>query len=436
MPALDESNRVPSPRGRFVNKVLNASQIGVLAAVLLAGSPALAAEKRSVPQYDGRADTRGDGAFWIPRVLLAPLWLVYECLVRIPIGAAVTAIEESATTQRAVHVLTFGSEKNAGLAPTFLVDRGMLPAVGGYFWWDDALVTGNHLRVHAVTWGAPLVLATLSDRYDLDDRSSVSLTASFARRRDNLYYGIGPDTPDGARTRYRSRVIDVAPSYERELGRGVHLGTKAGVRDTAFVQPAAGYTIAYQHADLSFDTRSLGLHGAGVRAAVSSDGAFDFASTPKNSWFGYGATLTGFWDIADSARVVTLTATTQLVDPIARDGSIPFTELPTLGGYTTMRGFLPGRMIDRSAAAVTLGYQWPVWSFLDGELEAATGNVFGAGLRGFEPGRLRFSGAVGLRTLSIPEAQLELLTGFGTDTFDQGGKISSFRLVFGATHGF
>jgi len=416
--------------------LLNASQTGFLAAILLTGSPAVAGEKRPVPHYDGRPDAGGDGAIWIPRVLLAPLWLVYEFLVRIPIGAAVTAIEESATTQRAVHVLTFGSEKNAGIAPTFLLDRGMLPAIGGYFWWDDALVDGNHLRIHAATWGEPLVLATVSDRYDLDDRSSVSLTASFTRRRDNLYYGIGPETPDSARTRYRSRVIDVAASFERELGRGVHLGTKAGVRDTSFVERAAGYTIAYQHADLAFDTRSLGLRGAGVRASASGDSAFDSSNTPRSSWLGYGAALEGFWDIAESDRVLTLTATTRLVDPIARGGSIPFTELPTLGGYTTMRGFLPGRMIDRSAAAVTLGYQWPVWSFLDGELEAATGNVFGAGFRGLEPGRLRFSGAVGLRTLSIPEAQLELLTGFGTDTFDAGARISSFRLVFGATHGF
>lgn len=436
MPFHDESNRVQPSRGRLVCTLLNVSQTALLAAILLASSSAIAGEKRPVPHYDGRAESGGDGALWIPRVLLAPLWLVYEFLVRFPIGAAVTAVEESATTQRAVHVLTFGSEKSAGIAPTFLFDRGMLPAVGGYFWWDDALVDGNHVRVHAATWGEPKVLATVSDRYDLDDRSSVSLTASFARRRDNLYYGIGPDTLDGARTRYRSRVLDIAPGFERELGRGLHLGTKAGVRDTSFETHDAGYTIAYQHADLAFDTRSLGLHGAGVRASASGDGAFDVSRTPRSSWFGYGAALEGFWDIAESARVLTLTATIRFVDPIARGSAIPFTELPTLGGDTTMRGFLPGRMIDRSAAAVTLGYRWPVWSFLDGELEAATGNVFDAGLRGFDVGRLRFSGAVGLRTLSIPEAELELLTGFGTDTFDQGARVSSFRLAFGATHAF
>ena len=431
-------NRVLSFRGSRLQRLLNASQIVRIVALLLTSSPAFADEKRAVPDYDGRAQTHGDGALWIPRVLLAPLWLVYEFIVRFPIGAAITTLEESAGVQRALHVLSLGAEKNAGLAPTFFLDRGMLPTVGAYFWWDDALARGNHVRVRASTWGEPVVLASVSDRYDLDDRTSVAFVASFVRRRDALFWGLGPDTFDSARGRYRARVLDIAPGLEHELGGGLHLGTRVGVRDAHLTdrtpRVASDYTIAYQHAELAFDTRGIGSHAVGLRTVARADGAFDGASTPGSSWFGYGATVEGFWDIGASARTLKLTATTQLVDPIA--GAIPFTELATLGGNAAMRGFLPGRMIDRSAAALTLAYAWPVWSFLDGEVEAATGNAFGAGLRGFAPGKLRLSGNVGLRTLSIPEAQLELLLGFGTDTFDQGTSVQSFRLAFGISHAF
>lgn len=386
------------------------------------------------PDYDGRRDEGASAALWIPRLLVAPLYLVWEYLVRVPIGAAVVAIEKSDTFARVVHAGTFGSKKTAGIAPTFLLDTEMLPAVGAYVWWDDALVRGNHVRIRAATWGAPLVLASLVDRYELDERSSVSLTASFARRRDNVFYGLGPEAPEDARRRYRSRVVDVGAAFERELGGGLHLATRVGLRDVGFDDrvPARGYTLGYERGTLAFDTRARGLHATGLRLEANGEGAF---ASERRSWFAYGGSARAFWDVGGSARVLSLAGTVAMVDPIA-DGTIPFTELATLGGYERMRGFLPGRMLGRSAASVTLAYQWPVWSFLDGEIEAATGNVFGARLRDFDAGKLRFSGAVGLRTLAVPESELELLVGFGTETFASGMGLESVRCVLGATHAF
>ena len=136
-------------------------------------------------------------------------------------------------------------------------------------------------------------------------------------------------------------------------------------------------------------------------------------------------------------RLVSLAADALFVDPLQGGArGIPFTEDITLGGSALMRGFLPGRLTDRSAAVATLGYEWPIWAFLDGTLSAAVGNVFGAGLRGFDVDRLRFSGTLGIRSNSSPDHQFELLTGFGTEPFDQGGAVTSFRLALGATRGF
>lgn len=420
---------------RFPERRLNAVQCILLAALaFLVPFPAHADERRAVPDYDGRGDGGASAALWIPRVLVAPLYLVWEYLVRVPIGAAVRGVEKNGAVSRALHVATFGSAKSAGIAPTFLFDTDMLPAVGAYFWWDDALVDGNHVRIRAATWGAPLVLASLSDRYDLDERSSVSLVASFARRRDNVFYGLGPDAPDGARRRYRSRIADASAGFERELGLGIHLATRVGVRDVAFDERvvASDYTLGYQRVALAFDTRASGLRGSGLRLETTGEGSF---ASERRSWVTYGGSAHAFWDIGGSARVLSLAGTLTFVDPIA-DGAVPFTELATLGGYERMRGFLPGRMVDRSAASLTLAYRWPVWSFLDAGIEAAAGNVFGPRLRGLDAGKLRFSGAVGLRTLAIPEAELELLVGFGTATFADGMGLESVRCILGATHAF
>jgi hypothetical protein len=101
-----------------------------------------------------------------------------------------------------------------------------------------------------------------------------------------------------------------------------------------------------------------------------------------------------------------------------------------------MRGFYPGRVLDRSAAVATLHYVWPVGAWFDGDIQAAVGNAFGEHLGAFSPGLLRFSGALGLSTVGLQDAPLELLFGLGTETFDRGAQIDSVRVSFGVPRSF
>jgi hypothetical protein len=117
-------------------------------------------------------------------------------------------------------------------------------------------------------------------------------------------------------------------------------------------------------------------------------------------------------------------------------GDIPFTEQVVLGGFGLMRGYKPGRLIDRSALVSTLLYEWPVWAWLNGTAQLALGNVFGTHLDAFEPGLLRLTAGMGLRTTTSPDHQLELLVGFGTEPYDEGMNITSVRVFLGGTHGF
>ncbi|HMJ12363.1 MAG TPA: BamA/TamA family outer membrane protein, partial [Polyangiaceae bacterium] len=116
--------------------------------------------------------------------------------------------------------------------------------------------------------------------------------------------------------------------------------------------------------------------------------------------------------------------------------SIPFTEQVSLGGERPLRGFLQDRLIDRSAVAATLEYQWPIWVFLDGALHYAVGNVFGEHLEGFEAKKLRNSVGLGVRSNTARDHPFEILVAVGTETFEQGAGIDHVRFVFGTTSGF
>jgi hypothetical protein len=64
------------------------------------------------------------------------------------------------------------------------------------------------------------------------------------------------------------------------------------------------------------------------------------------------------------------------------------------------------------------------------------GNVFGEHLDGFRFERLRWSGALGVESNGAPDSAFQFLLGAGSETFESGGKIDSFRFAVGATHGF
>ncbi len=430
-----------------------------------AAPAAIRTERREVPDYDGLGDaptTAGDVLLWVPRILVLPLYLTTEYLIRRPLGAAITAIEHNRVVQGALYFITFGGNKNIGLVPTFFGDFGALPSVGGYFFWDNALVSRNHVRVHAGTWGPKFISVSVTDRYDVGPDSTAALRGSWSRRADQLFYGLGPDSKSANVSRYSATSLDVGPAYDLRSSHHFTLATAVGVRRTSFddteqccgdpsvrdrvgagqlaLPPrlADGYTLGYQSASIAFDTRnSRPAHQSGLRVVVDGQPAFDVSRRPGNAWVRYGATVGGFWDVTGKARVLSLTFAGLFADPLTGAGSdIPFTEQVSLGGSTFMRGFLPGRLVDRSAAVATLAYQWPAWVFLDGTMHVSTGNVFGPALRGFEPGKLRLSTGVGVRTNSSPDHQFELLVGFGTDTFADGAKLTSFRLALGATRGF
>jgi hypothetical protein len=423
--------------------------------------------KRALPDYDGLGPaptTAGDVALWVPRVVLSPLYFTTEWLIRRPLGAALTAAERANVPETLYDFFAFGPDHKAGVAPTVFVDFGFNPSIGLYGFWDDAFFKGNDLRAHLSFWPDEWVGGSLVERIRFHDRDFAQLKLLGISRPDQVFYGIGPETPKSAESRYRLDKIDGGVTAHFASWRSSALDTSVGVRaesfgdghyggDPGIVEASAagvfplpdgfaqGYTAEYNGVRAAIDSRRpYPADGSGVRIEALGEQGNDVRQSPGSGWIKYGAGVGGFWDVNGYRRVLSLSAYALFSDPLG-PRPVPFTELVALGGDIAtpgdfpapMPGFYPGRLVGRSGAVATLRYKWPIAPWVDGSLQAAVGDVFGEHLEGFDVRLGRLSGALGIETDGSPDSTMEVLVGIGTEPFALGTQIDTVRLAVGLT---
>jgi hypothetical protein len=433
----------------------------------VAAPPAAPTPKRPLPDYDGRGPaptTAGEVALWVPRVLLSPLYLTTEWIIRRPLGAAVSAAERADLPNVLYNFFAFGPEHKAGVIPIAFVDFGFNPSVGIYGFWDDAFFKGDDLRVHLSFWTDDWIGASLVQRIKLQGKSSVQLKLLGIRRPDHVFYGIGPKSLEASQSRYgldkldagilfdfplwRASKIDAGVGVRADTFRNGHYGGDAGILQSVaagdFPLPdgfARGYTAEYNDVLVSLDSRRpYPAEGSGVRLEAQGEQGNDVRQSPGSGWLHYAAGGGAFWDVNGYRRVLSLSVIAMFSDPLGTR-PVPFTELVTVGGDVAapgafpapMPGFFPERLVGRSAAVATLRYKWPIGPWIDGSLQGAVGNVFAEHLDGFDTNLLRFSGAIGIQSDSSPDSTFELVFGIGTETFQHGAQVDSVRLAVGIT---
>jgi hypothetical protein len=447
----------------------------VLVALALGTSTARAEEPpepepRPVPDYDGRGEpptTAGDVALWVPRVLLSPLYLVSEFVVRRPLGWLIIAIEREKVPETLLNLFQFGPNNEIAIVPTALIDLGFEPSVGIYARWNDFATHGNKLRLHFATWGVDWIRVTLADRYEWNGEDNrLQLRGEVTRRPDGIYYGIGLDNDKDNESRYRYQRLETVLSFDSEFWRASQFRSAARLRHMEFDSDGAccdepsigeriedgslqdrsgeplglppgfgGYTIYGQGMRAILDTRQERPElGSGVRVGIDAEYAFDIAHPLERRWLRTAAAAGVFVDLTGLNRVLYLGAIAAMVSPI--EGEVPFTELPDLGDVGPLKGFIEGWLIGESVAAATLQYEWPVWVFLDGVAHVGIGNAFGRHFEGFDIEDARLSTGIGISTVDERDHAFTLLIGFGTEPLRDGADLDTVRLVFGATRVF
>jgi len=440
----------------------------LLSLMLCARVPNAAAEsqaKRVLPDYDGRAGrgqptTPGQAMLWVPRVLLFPVYLLTEYVVRRPLGFAITAAERAEVPAALYDIFAFGPDHKAGVIPIAFVDFGFYPSIGLYAFWDDAGFKGHQLRLRGSTSGSRWLAGAVAERFQLTQKTTLALNGSLVHRPDYTYYGTGPDTREAARSRYGADSADLHATLRAAFWRSSSIETSLGYRGASFYPGSFGddpsltqqvengvfplpdgyqdgYRVGFQRSQLTLDTRrDEDARETGGRFLLRGEHGLDPTQTRAAGWLRYGASLGGFLDLgANGGRILSLSVAAEMADPLGGQ-PVPFTELVTVGGNDRLPGFRDGRLHGRSGAAATFRYSWPIWIWLDGSLQAAVGNVFGEHLQGISWGQSRFSGAIGMESRGSRDSVFQLLMGFGTETFNSGADVNSIRVVVGARSGF
>lgn len=429
------------------------SRVPLAVAVTIAVCGAARADKRPLPDYDGRpARTRAvDVALWVPRVIFFPLYVVTDYGVRRPLGWVLTTAErELASEQRGEG----GGGVGFGVLPIFTYRTDFKPRVGLRLGVYRLLARAHSLRTHLGFWGPGALSVALLDRVALG-AVTLDTRLGWERRPDDAFWGIGPGARDADRARVENRRLNASFGATVALGAPARVTGTVALRDVAFrdatccgdpaideriaagVYPAphglaSGPLALAQRLELSYEPRTderwprIGLH-----AAAAVEHATDLGDAPDD-WLAYGATVGGFVDLTRGrGRIVDLSLTARFARPL--DGDVPFTELVALGGRD-LAGFPEGRLLGESALAGALRYDWPVWPWLHGGLVAEVGNVFGRDLDGLDVERMRLSLAVAIRTFGRHSGLFEILVGAATEPFDEGGGLGAVRVAIGIGH--
>jgi hypothetical protein len=215
------------------------------------------------------------------------------------------------------------------------------------------------------------------------------------------YYGVGPDTPESARTDYGVTATHAVAHATLRPFRWFDIGAEIGVLSPSLKEaslgraaPAAGQpTFMPAVLSMKIDTRNFPGHptsGALLRAAASHyddrhSGAFTFRR--------YDGEAAGFLPMAGERLVLALHG--WVVSTETENGrSVPFYLLPSLGGANTLRSFADYRFHDRHMAVANAELRLALMTHVDLAMFVDAGNVaprfedldfdkrsYGAGLR-------------------------------------------------------
>jgi outer membrane protein assembly factor BamA len=358
---------------------------------------------RCVAQEDGSASEK---LLWVPRGVLRVPRLAVDAGLRLVVLAA--RAEEKYDVIEAIDDVLFNEARTFGVVPSAFYETGFKPSIGARVIHRDLFGQRESLKLRALYADVDQQLYT----FDLTSGRrlpglQLHARAAYERYASLRFYGLGtPEHVDrvrglGAISAFE-REIATSARYASEEGRGaigvsgqltprLQLGATAQLRrrdlSTGDHRPEDRDFEATPWVDEVFTASSLTGLGHTVtdgygELLLSWDGRrptrshlpLDLAATGPRfaTWLGYQSALTGdtgsfaragadarhYIDLAHGDRILMLRVRTSWA--IGRLRSIPFTDLPSLGGAKLLRGYTAGRFHDRGSLLATVEYRYPV----------------------------------------------------------------------------
>lgn len=201
----------------------------------------------------------------------------------------------------------------------------------------------------------------------------------------NRYWGMGPDTPQDARTSFATRGASYEIVTEYQASTFFGIGARGGILDFEVApggdtkrpsthsmfddstapgllrQPA----YAYAAVGTSFDTRDVPAlpRSGGLLGLLAS--RFDAINTgPEDLSFNRVA-LDGRYFVPATSRSVVALRVLTLRDFPDKGGRVPFYMMQTLGGGDTLRGFERARFTDTALVNLTAEYRFNVHKYVE-----------------------------------------------------------------------
>jgi hypothetical protein len=400
--------------------------VAALAGLALAESAARAAEApdcdgptesrapdpRCGEPLDGRAAAAPPASLQVARAALAAPRLVTGAVLW-PVVKTTDAVEHYRVADWARAILTT-DDGLIGVRPAIVYSTSFTPTAGARLFYRRLPGEGSEADLRFMTAGPDVMLGELGLRSS--ERLGLSWSATWNRRNDRLFAGIGPNSePELVAAglgiaRYGSNALATEVHWRRELpwrlaidlrsgyahrdyqGHDVRVGRPvievfgasaevcaarglpAPCVDTAQLPGFyTGLRLVQAGGELRLDLREKARDGSGVSAALDAAYARGVDTDPSRHGV-FGGELVGA--IGGGDKVLLLRARGTLVE---RFGSapVPFEALVTPSGRAGMRGFPEGRFRGESALVGTAEYRWYLSAYLDAALFVDVGTVAG-----------------------------------------------------------
>lgn len=326
-----------------------------------------------------------------------------------------------------------------GVRPILHYSTSFLPS-GGLRFFDDRLPGGGTEVAGQFQTAGPDVLYSELD-FRAPRRTGLTLVASWSRRYDRLFAGIGPHSvadlnAAGQRVaRYGSDNYGAELRWMRVLPRWVTVYGHADVQRRDYtaskvaggpsvnevfappggcaaaglplgcVDPAllpgfvGGLRLAHAGAAVGLGMRQPGRERPGAVLVLGATIAQGLAGDPSQH-----ATFTGEGTVAvgGANRALILRGRAAMVERIG-SAPIPFEELIAPAGDTGMRGFPDGRFRGQSGLIGTAEYRWYISAYLDATLFTDVGTVAGPAFADIDWHRWFPTFGLGVRLFKTPD---------------------------------